>query len=100
MLFPTVLHICCQNHENPLCTRVYPLYTPLSFLPQTPVIALVGNDACWSQISREQVPILGSNVACGLAFTGKIYLKITLYCCNLVVPLYSVIFSAFNVGIL
>ncbi|XP_062860605.1 2-hydroxyacyl-CoA lyase 2 [Trichomycterus rosablanca] len=34
-----------------------------------PVIALVGNDACWSQISREQVPILGSNVACGLAFT-------------------------------
>uniref|UniRef100_A0A8C7MZY9 2-hydroxyacyl-CoA lyase 2 n=1 Tax=Oncorhynchus kisutch TaxID=8019 RepID=A0A8C7MZY9_ONCKI len=37
---------------------------------KTPVIALVGNDACWSQISREQVPILGSNVACGLAFTG------------------------------
>uniref|UniRef100_A0A673FYP4 2-hydroxyacyl-CoA lyase 2 n=1 Tax=Sinocyclocheilus rhinocerous TaxID=307959 RepID=A0A673FYP4_9TELE len=35
----------------------------------TPVIALVGNDACWSQISREQVPMLGSNVACGLAFT-------------------------------
>ena len=41
-----------------------------SFAPQTPVIALVGNDACWSQISREQVPILGSNVACGLAFSG------------------------------
>uniref|UniRef100_A0A8C0YJ71 2-hydroxyacyl-CoA lyase 2 n=1 Tax=Cyprinus carpio carpio TaxID=630221 RepID=A0A8C0YJ71_CYPCA len=36
---------------------------------ETPVIALVGNDACWSQISREQVPMLGSNVACGLAFT-------------------------------
>ncbi|XP_075905814.1 2-hydroxyacyl-CoA lyase 2 [Nelusetta ayraudi] len=36
---------------------------------KTPVIAVVGNDACWSQISREQVPILGSNVACGLAFT-------------------------------
>uniref|UniRef100_A0A8C5MMI9 2-hydroxyacyl-CoA lyase 2 n=1 Tax=Leptobrachium leishanense TaxID=445787 RepID=A0A8C5MMI9_9ANUR len=35
---------------------------------KTPVIALVGNDACWSQISREQVPMLGSNVACGLAF--------------------------------
>uniref|UniRef100_A0A8C5AZ81 2-hydroxyacyl-CoA lyase 2 n=1 Tax=Gadus morhua TaxID=8049 RepID=A0A8C5AZ81_GADMO len=35
---------------------------------KTPVIAVVGNDACWSQISREQVPILGSNVACGLAF--------------------------------
>ncbi|XP_060722001.1 2-hydroxyacyl-CoA lyase 2 [Tachysurus vachellii] len=36
---------------------------------KTPVIALVGNDACWSQISREQVPLLGSNVACGLSFT-------------------------------
>ncbi|CAM9861217.1 unnamed protein product [Lampetra planeri] len=34
-----------------------------------PIIALVGNDACWSQIAREQVPMLGSNVACGLAFT-------------------------------
>ncbi|KAM9317985.1 2-hydroxyacyl-CoA lyase 2 [Pholidichthys leucotaenia] len=36
---------------------------------KTPVIALVGNDACWSQIAREQVPLLGSNVGCGLAFT-------------------------------
>ncbi|XP_009889205.1 PREDICTED: acetolactate synthase-like protein [Charadrius vociferus] len=35
---------------------------------KTPVIALVGNDACWSQISREQVALLGSNVACGLDF--------------------------------
>ncbi|XP_033028876.1 acetolactate synthase-like protein [Lacerta agilis] len=35
---------------------------------KTPVIALVGNDACWSQISREQVPMLGSNVACGLDY--------------------------------
>ncbi|KAF7236355.1 Acetolactate synthase-like protein [Varanus komodoensis] len=35
---------------------------------KTPVIALVGNDACWSQISREQVPMLGSNVACGLEY--------------------------------
>ncbi|XP_006898365.1 PREDICTED: acetolactate synthase-like protein [Elephantulus edwardii] len=34
-----------------------------------PVIALVGNDASWTQISREQVPSLGSNVACGLAYT-------------------------------
>uniref|UniRef100_A0A8C9J8A4 2-hydroxyacyl-CoA lyase 2 n=1 Tax=Panthera tigris altaica TaxID=74533 RepID=A0A8C9J8A4_PANTA len=34
-----------------------------------PVIALVGNDAGWTQISREQVPCLGSNVACGLAYT-------------------------------
>ncbi|XP_074659901.1 2-hydroxyacyl-CoA lyase 2-like [Tubulanus polymorphus] len=34
-----------------------------------PVIALVGNDACWSQISREQIPMFGSNVACGLAYT-------------------------------
>ncbi|XP_043936761.1 2-hydroxyacyl-CoA lyase 2 [Protopterus annectens] len=36
---------------------------------KTPVIALVGNDACWSQISREQVPLLGSSVGCELAFT-------------------------------
>lgn len=43
--------------------------------PQTPVLAVVGNDACWSQISREQVPILGSNVACGLAFTGPYICK-------------------------
>ncbi|XP_077106308.1 2-hydroxyacyl-CoA lyase 2 isoform X2 [Ranitomeya variabilis] len=35
---------------------------------KTPIISVVGNDACWSQISREQVPMLGSNVACGLAF--------------------------------
>uniref|UniRef100_A0A8D0BC17 2-hydroxyacyl-CoA lyase 2 n=1 Tax=Salvator merianae TaxID=96440 RepID=A0A8D0BC17_SALMN len=35
---------------------------------KAPVIALVGNDACWSQISREQVPLLGSNVACGLDY--------------------------------
>ncbi|XP_076813682.1 2-hydroxyacyl-CoA lyase 2-like [Clavelina lepadiformis] len=34
-----------------------------------PVIALVGNDAGWTQISREQVPMFGSNVGCGLAFT-------------------------------
>ncbi|XP_019626027.1 PREDICTED: acetolactate synthase-like protein [Branchiostoma belcheri] len=33
-----------------------------------PVIAVVGNDACWTQIAREQVPIFGSNVACGLEF--------------------------------
>lgn len=35
---------------------------------KTPVIALVGNDACWSQIAREQVALLGSNVACGLKY--------------------------------
>ena len=33
-----------------------------------PVIALVGNDACWTQIAREQVPLLKSNVACMLAY--------------------------------
>uniref|UniRef100_A0A8C0ECQ3 IlvB acetolactate synthase like n=1 Tax=Bubo bubo TaxID=30461 RepID=A0A8C0ECQ3_BUBBB len=38
---------------------------------KTPVIALVGNDACWSQISREQVALLGSNVACGLEYLGE-----------------------------
>ncbi|KAJ3087690.1 hypothetical protein HK102_010488, partial [Quaeritorhiza haematococci] len=31
------------------------------------VAAVVGNDGCWSQIAREQVPMLGSNVACALS---------------------------------
>ena len=34
----------------------------------TPVIALIGNDACWSQIAREQVPMFGSGVGCMLAY--------------------------------
>ncbi len=34
-----------------------------------PVIAVVGNDAAWSQIAREQVEILGDDVATNLAFT-------------------------------
>jgi len=36
---------------------------------QTPVLALVGNDAGWTQILREQVTILGTEVACKLAHT-------------------------------
>lgn len=32
-----------------------------------PVIAVVGNDACWTQIVRDQVTLLGSDVACNLA---------------------------------
>jgi acetolactate synthase-1/2/3 large subunit len=34
-----------------------------------PVIAVVGNDGCWSQIAREQVPLLGDDVGCALART-------------------------------
>lgn len=34
---------------------------------KVPIIALVGNDAAWTQIAREQVPIFGSSVACKLA---------------------------------
>ena len=37
------------------------------------MIALVGNDACWSQISREQIPMFGSNVACQLAVSIYMY---------------------------
>lgn len=33
-----------------------------------PVIALVGNDACWTQIAREQVPMFQSSVACNLSY--------------------------------
>lgn len=35
----------------------------------TPVVALVGNDACWTQIAREQVPMFGSDVACNLEYS-------------------------------
>ncbi|ESO00593.1 hypothetical protein HELRODRAFT_185752 [Helobdella robusta] len=35
---------------------------------KTPVIALVGNDACWSQIARDQQRILQAPTACNLAF--------------------------------
>jgi len=34
-----------------------------------PIIAVIGNDACWTQIEREQVPSLGDNVACPLEYT-------------------------------
>lgn len=34
-----------------------------------PVIWTIGNDACWTQIVREQVPMLGSPVGCELAYT-------------------------------
>lgn len=34
-----------------------------------PVYWLIGNDACWTQIEREQVPMLGSSIGCNLAYT-------------------------------
>eukprot|EP00047_Mylnosiga_fluctuans_P003295 m.228436 g.228436 ORF g.228436 m.228436 type:complete len:620 (+) comp11741_c0_seq1:42-1901(+) len=34
-----------------------------------PVASLIGNDACWSQIAREQVPMFGTDVACALDYT-------------------------------
>jgi acetolactate synthase-like protein len=36
---------------------------------ELPVIAVVGNDACWMQIAREQVAVLGDDVACVLRRT-------------------------------
>uniref|UniRef100_A0A8C3ULI7 2-hydroxyacyl-CoA lyase 2 n=1 Tax=Catharus ustulatus TaxID=91951 RepID=A0A8C3ULI7_CATUS len=36
---------------------------------KVPVIALVGNDAGWTQISREQLPLLGSAVGCRLSYS-------------------------------
>lgn len=33
-----------------------------------PVIAVVGNDAGWTQIERDQKPILGDDVACRLTY--------------------------------
>ncbi|CAF3546449.1 unnamed protein product [Rotaria sp. Silwood1] len=35
-----------------------------------PIISIVGNDACWSQIARDQVPLLGSIVGCSLEFSN------------------------------
>eukprot|EP00164_Ancoracysta_twista_P012328 GFYU01019324.1.p1 GENE.GFYU01019324.1~~GFYU01019324.1.p1 ORF type:complete len:244 (-),score=87.98 GFYU01019324.1:51-740(-) len=35
-----------------------------------PVIALIGNDACWSQIVREQVEYFNDDVGCPLASTA------------------------------
>lgn len=35
-----------------------------------PVVAFIGNDACWSQIAREQVPMFKSSVAVNLAHTN------------------------------
>jgi acetolactate synthase-like protein len=37
---------------------------------KTPVVAVIGNDACWSQIARDQVPWFNSSVACDLAYTN------------------------------
>ncbi|VDL70915.1 unnamed protein product [Nippostrongylus brasiliensis] len=34
-----------------------------------PVIGVIGNDACWTQIAREQIPMFDSNVAVDLART-------------------------------
>lgn len=34
-----------------------------------PVIGVIGNDACWTQIERDQTPTLGDDVACMLAHT-------------------------------
>jgi thiamine pyrophosphate-dependent acetolactate synthase large subunit-like protein len=34
-----------------------------------PVIAVIGNDACWRQIERDQVDVFHDDVACALAYT-------------------------------
>ncbi|XP_065644336.1 2-hydroxyacyl-CoA lyase 2 isoform X2 [Hydra vulgaris] len=35
-----------------------------------PIIGLIGNDACWSQIAREQVPMFNSAIGCQLAYSA------------------------------
>ena len=35
-----------------------------------PVFWLIGNDSCWTQIAREQLPMLGSSIGCDLAPTN------------------------------
>ena len=34
------------------------------------VIGLIGNDACWTQIEREQTPMFNDDVACPLEYTA------------------------------
>lgn len=36
---------------------------------KVPVYWIIGNDACWTQIVREQIPMLGSPIGCELAYT-------------------------------
>lgn len=35
-----------------------------------PILSIVGNDACWTQIARDQVPRFQSAVACNLEYTN------------------------------
>lgn len=35
-----------------------------------PIYWMIGNDACWTQIAREQVPMLGSPIGCELGYTN------------------------------
>lgn len=37
---------------------------------KVPVYWIVGNDACWTQIAREQLPMLGSSIGCDLDYTN------------------------------
>ena len=34
------------------------------------ILSVVGNDACWTQILREQINILNDDVACNLKYTS------------------------------
>ena len=52
------------------CWKYPVLLLWLGWILQTPVLALVGNDAGWTQIAREQAPLFGSSVACDLAVSG------------------------------
>ena len=36
---------------------------------KVPVYWIIGNDACWTQIAREQKPMLGSSIGCDLAYS-------------------------------
>uniref|UniRef100_A0A1I8H1T3 2-hydroxyacyl-CoA lyase 2 n=2 Tax=Macrostomum lignano TaxID=282301 RepID=A0A1I8H1T3_9PLAT len=36
---------------------------------ELPVLGIVGNDACWTQIAREQIPLFGSSVGCELSYS-------------------------------
>lgn len=50
---------------------------------QVPIIAVIGNDACWTQIVREQVKMLGDDVGCRLSANDYDKMAAALGCAGL-----------------
>ena len=66
--FDTFVRECCWYSKMSLLFRTH-THTHTQVRHGLPVIAVIGNDACWTQILREQQPMLGDDVACQLSYT-------------------------------